>query len=272
VDPGAGLLIATSSARVRAAKQGSPLKGGAAAGRGPAEAEQPAAEDTEAPEAGSSDDALSVSAVELIRADPGDAFEAAVESGEHVLGLHIAERIREYRQQLGLSGSQLADASGLSKGMLSKLENGQVSPSLATLVRLSGALQVPVTAFFRGLDEERDVLLVKAGRGMDISHPGSRAGHRYQLLGNMRGPNKRMEPVLVTLLERTEVFPLYQHPGTELLYLLSGMMEYAVGRAEYSLEAGDALQFDGEVPHGPRRLLSLPTQFLSIKAFGGISS
>lgn len=187
---------------------------------------------------------------------------------ERELGLHIAERLREYRQQLGMSGSQLAEASGLSKGMLSKLENGQVSPSLASLVRLSEALQVPVTAFFRGLDEERDVLHVKAGQGMDISHRGSRAGHRYQLLGSMRGPNKRMEPVLVTLLERTEVFPLYQHSGTELLYVLSGTLDYAVGSAEYTLEAGDALQFDGDVPHGPRRLIALPTQFLSIKAYG----
>lgn len=272
MDPGAGLLIATPSARVRATKQGSPPGSGAPARRRTAKAAPPATPETEPPATPSSDCAPDVSPAALIRAEPDEEFEAAVESGEHVLGLHIAERIREYRQQLGLSGSQLADASGLSKGMLSKLENGQVSPSLATLVRLSGALQVPVTAFFRGLDEERDVLLVKAGQGMDISHRGSRAGHRYQLLGNMRGPNKRMEPVLVTLLERTEVFPLYQHPGTELLYLLSGMMEYAVGRAEYSLEAGDALQFDGEVPHGPRRLLSLPTQFLSIKAFGGVSS
>lgn len=189
-------------------------------------------------------------------------------AGERELGLHIAERIREYRQQLGMSGSQLADASGLSKGMLSKLENGQVSPSLSSLVRLAEALQVPVTAFFRGLNEERDVLHVKAGQGMDISHRGSRAGHRYQLLGSMRGPNKRMEPVLVTLLEPTEVFPLYQHSGTELLYVLSGVVDYAVGSAEYTLEAGDALQFDGEVPHGPRRLIALPTQFLSIKAYG----
>lgn len=157
--------------------------------------------------------------------------------------------------------------------MLSKLENGQVSPSLSTLARLSGALQVPVTAFFRGLDEERDVLLVKAGQGMEISNRGSRrAGHRYQLLGDMRGPNKRMEPVLVTLLERTEVFPLYQHAGTELLYVLSGSMEYGVGGAEYLLKAGDALQFDGEVSHGPRRLLALPTRFLSIKAFGTAQS
>jgi transcriptional regulator with XRE-family HTH domain len=193
--------------------------------------------------------------------DPPTAAEAA-------LSRHIAERVRELRHQLGLSVSQLAIASNISKGMLSKIENGQVSPSLATLVRLSEALDAPVTALFRGLDEERDVLLVKAGQGMDISHRGSRAGHRYQLLGDMRGPHKRMEPVLVTLLERMEVFPLYQHPGTELLYMLSGRLDYSVGSATYTLEPGDALQFDGEVPHGPSALVTLPVQLLSIKAFG----
>jgi transcriptional regulator with XRE-family HTH domain len=203
-------------------------------------------------------------------ADSGAA--EAITNAERVLGLHIADRLREHRQQLGMSASQLAEASGLSRGMLSKLENGHVSPSLATLIRLSGALQVPLTAFFRGLDEERDVLLVRAGQGTDITHRGNRAGHRYQLLGSMRGPNKRMEPVLVTLLERTEVFPLYQHPGTELIYVLTGRLDYGVGGAEYTLEAGDALQFDGEVSHGPRRLLSLPVQFLSIKAFGSLQT
>ncbi|HLL09359.1 MAG TPA: XRE family transcriptional regulator [Nocardioidaceae bacterium] len=187
---------------------------------------------------------------------------------ERALGAVMAQRVREYRKMMGLSVAQLAARSGLSKGMLSKLENAQASPSLATLARLSGALGVPVTAFFRGLDEERDVLFVKAGQGLDISHRGSRAGHRYQNLGSMRGPHKRMEPVLVTLVERSEVFPLYQHAGTELLYVITGTMEYTYGDATYTLEPGDALQFSGETTHGPRRLISVPVQFLSVKAYG----
>ena len=189
---------------------------------------------------------------------------------ERALGSVIAQRVREFRQQLGLTVGQLASISGLSKGMLSKMENAQASPSLATLARLSTALGVPITAFFRGLDEEHDVLYVKAGQGLDIVDKGSRAGHRYQLLGSMRGPNTRMEPVLITLMERFEVFPAYQHQGTELIYMLSGKMEYSVGHATYELEPGDALQFNGEVTHGPASLLALPIQFLSIKSFGSV--
>lgn len=185
---------------------------------------------------------------------------------EDELGAVIAERAREFRLQLGLTVGQLAELTGLSKGMLSKIENAQASPSLATLARLSEALKVPVTAFFRGLNEEQDLLHVKAGRGLDIEHKGSGPGHRYQLLGTMRAPYNSLETVLVTLTERTQAFPLYQHPGTELIYMITGRIEYLYGSSLYPLEPGDAMQFVGEVPHGPGTLIELPIQFLSVKS------
>jgi transcriptional regulator with XRE-family HTH domain len=187
-----------------------------------------------------------------------DASAGSAGALEEALGAVIAERVREFRLQLGLTG--------LSKGMLSKIENAQASPSLATLARLSDALKVPVTAFFRGLNEEQDVLVVKAGRGLDIAHKNSGPGHRYQLLGSMRAPHNTLETMLVTLTERAETFPLYQHPGTELIYMISGRLEYMCGNSRYLLEPGDAMQFVGEVPHGPNSLVELPIQFISIKS------
>ena len=82
----------------------------------------------------------------------------------------------------------------------------------------------------------------------------------------MRAPNNTLEPVRVTLTERSDTFPLYQHAGTELIYMLSGRMEYGYGSSRYLLESGDALQFIGGVPHGPAALVELPIQFLSIKS------
>lgn len=187
---------------------------------------------------------------------------------EHALNAVIAQRVREHRQQLGMTLAQLADASGVSKGMLSKIENGQASPSLGTLARVAAAENVPVTSLFRGLEEEHDALYVSAGRGIEIVREGSRVGHRYQLLGSMRGAHKRMEPLLVTLTEQSEVFPLFQHPGTEFLFILEGTMEYGHGDARYQLRKGDALQFDGEIPHGPTRLTKTPIRFLSVISYG----
>lgn len=187
---------------------------------------------------------------------------------ETALGQTIARRVREYRLQLGVTVSELAQRSGLSKGMLSKIENAQASPSLATLSSLATASGVPVTAFFRGLDEEGDILHVKAGQGLEIQHRGTRSGHRYQLLGTMRSPNDRLEPLLVTLDEVGEVFPLYQHAGTELIYMLEGTMEYSYGKDRHLMQPGDTLQFSGEILHGPLHLIELPIQFLCVKSLG----
>ena len=95
-------------------------------------------------------------------------------------------------------------------------------------------------------------MFVKAGRGLDIEHKGSGVGHRYESLGIMRAPSNTLEPLRVTLTERSNTFPLYQHAGTELIYMLSGRMEYGYGSSRYLLESGDVLQFIGGVPHGPQ--------------------
>ncbi|MFN8076860.1 MAG: XRE family transcriptional regulator [Kineosporiaceae bacterium] len=180
----------------------------------------------------------------------------------------IAARLREFRSAKDLSLADLARVTGLSKGMLSKIENGQTSCSLSTLARLADALRVPVTALFRGVDAEREAVFVPAGHGARIVRRGSDVGHLYQLLGSLRGEHKRLEPLLVTLTEASEVFPLFQHPGTEFLYMLDGVMVYGHGEARYEMHPGDSLQFDGEGPHGPAQLVELPIRFLSITAFG----
>jgi transcriptional regulator with XRE-family HTH domain len=191
-----------------------------------------------------------------------------IEGLEASVGWVIAKRVREYRTQLGLTVEQLADRSGISKGMLSKIENAQASPSLGTLVKLASAIAVPLTSLFRGLEEEHDALLVRAGQGVEIVRKGTRVGHRYFLLGAMRGAHKVMEPMLVHLDEDSEVFPLFQHPGIEFIYMLRGVIEYGFGADRYELRPGDTLQFEGEVVHGPTNLIELPITFLSVIAYG----
>ena len=72
------------------------------------------------------------------------------------LEIAIGQQVRAFRKQLHMTVAEVAHQAGLSPGMLSKIENGLTSPSLATLKALSGALNVPVTAFFRKYEEERD--------------------------------------------------------------------------------------------------------------------
>ncbi|MGY1986525.1 helix-turn-helix domain-containing protein [Blastococcus sp. SYSU DS0669] len=180
----------------------------------------------------------------------------------------IAMRVREFRLAKGVSLAELARSTGLSKAMLSKIEHAQTSCSLSSLARLAEALAVPVTALFRGVDAEREAVFTPAGHGAQIVRRGSNVGHLYQLLGALRGEHKRLEPLLVTLTEASEVFPLFQHPGTEFIYVLEGALTYGHGEARYEMRPGDSLVFDGEGPHGPVELTELPIRFLTVTGYG----
>jgi transcriptional regulator with XRE-family HTH domain len=179
----------------------------------------------------------------------------------------IAQNVRALRLRYDLSVTELAERIGISKAMLSKIENAQTSCSLGTLARLAHGLEVPVTALIRGADAEREAAYTKAGTGAAITRNGTKQGHSYELLGALRGEHKRLECLMVTLSEDSEVYPLFQHPGTEFLHMLEGVMDYGHGRSVYRLEPGDSLTLDGEGPHGPVALVGLPIRFLSIIAF-----
>ncbi|WP_067532149.1 helix-turn-helix domain-containing protein [Nocardia crassostreae] len=179
----------------------------------------------------------------------------------------IGRQVRALRMTSGLSVGDMAAKVGISKAMLSKIENAQTSCSLSTLARLAAGLDVPVTSLFRGADAAREAVFTPAGNSAVIVGRGTRVGHHYELLGALRGQHKRLEPVLVTLTEASETFPLFQHPGTELIYMLEGVMVYGHGDSEYTLRPGDTLLLDGEGTHGPNNLVRLPIRFLAVTAY-----
>jgi transcriptional regulator with XRE-family HTH domain len=189
--------------------------------------------------------------------DPGEAKRNHLEAA-------IGRQVRVFRQQLDMTVVELAKLAGMSRGMVSKIENGQTSPSLATLSALATALNVPVTSLFRKYEEQRDATFVKAGEGLLIERRGTRAGHQYQLLGHTVHKPVSVEPYLITLSEKSEVFPLFQHSGVEFIYVLDGEMIYRHGGRAYRLGPGDSLFFDSDAAHGPEELLRLPIRMLSI--------
>jgi transcriptional regulator with XRE-family HTH domain len=186
---------------------------------------------------------------------------------ENHLEVAIGREVRAFRQQLDMTVMELAKTAGLSTGMLSKIENGGISPSLSTLQALSRALHVPVTAFFRRFEEERAATFVRAGEGLKIDRRGTRAGHQYELLGHSGGKRILVEPYLITLTEESDVFPLFQHSGLEFIYMLEGEVGYRHSDKTYVLHPGDSLYFDADAPHGPEELRKLPIRFISVIAY-----
>jgi transcriptional regulator with XRE-family HTH domain len=191
------------------------------------------------------------------------------EDREKILEHAIGREVRAHRRQSSMTVADLAERTGLSIGMLSKIENGNTSPSLTTLQILANALSLPITAFFRRFEESRVAVHTKADEGVELEREGTRAGHQYNLLGHI-GANASgvmVEPYLITLSEESDVFPTFQHDGIETIYMLEGEVDYRHGDDVYPLKPGDTLFFDADAPHGPENLISLPAKYLSIISY-----
>lgn len=192
-----------------------------------------------------------------------------VENREKVLEVAIGREVRAFRRKQEITVADLSATTGLSIGMLSKIENGNTSPSLTTLQTLANALSVPLTAFFRRFEESRAAVHTKAGEGVESNREGTRANHQYNLLGHI-GSNTSgviVEPYLITLSVQADVFPTFQHAGIETIYMLEGAVDYRHGDQVYPLRPGDTLFFDADAPHGPENLVALPARYLSVISY-----
>lgn len=199
---------------------------------------------------------------------PKAAVRAAAPARE-TLDRHLGRAIREQRLKNRLTIAEVSERAGISAGMLSKVETGQASTSLESLQGIAGALGVSLSALFRGFDTPAGrAQLVKKNAGMEVVRRGTKSGHTYHLLAYDQGPRKRFEPFLISMDDESEVFPTFEHPGSEFIHMLQGKIEYRHGDATYVLEPGDSLTFRGDVPHGPERLIKLPIRFLSIIIYG----
>ncbi len=188
---------------------------------------------------------------------------------EKVLEVAIGREIRAFRRKKEITVADLSASTGLSIGMLSKIENGNTSPSLTTLQTLANALSVPLTSFFRGFEESRMAVHTKCGEGVEMEREGTRANHQYNLLGHL-GANTSgviVEPYIITLSDEADIFPTFQHAGIETIYMLEGEVDYRHAENVYSLKPGDTLFFDADAPHGPDVLVKLPARYLSIISY-----
>lgn len=209
------------------------------------------------------------SATDALKQNP----HAVREHREKNLEVAIGRQVRELRKRQRMTGADLAGKTGLSVGMLSKIENAAISPSLNTISALANALGVPVVQLFAGYEEPRGCMHVKAGEGAEVEREGTRAGHQYNLLGHI-GSNSSgvvVEPYLLTLTDKSDRFPTFQHEGIEMLYILDGRVNYRHGDKLYLLEPGDSLLFDADAPHGPEEIVELPLRYLSVITYPQVS-
>jgi transcriptional regulator with XRE-family HTH domain len=167
-----------------------------------------------------------------------------------MLEKRIAEKIREIRKTRGLTLHQLGHETGLSKALLSRIENNRVSPPIATLAKISQGLGVPISVFFSEEEEEGQSCAVTRKKDRKpLVRKGTKIGFTYYSLTSLTGPHT-IEPFVVSYpVISKEPSLLFDHPGEEFVFVLKGKMELIHGKERIRLHSGDAAHFDPSVPH-----------------------
>lgn len=162
----------------------------------------------------------------------------------------IAQKIKRIRKSKGITLAQLGEEIGLSKGLLSRIENSQVSPPIATLSKIATGLGVPISIFFEETEEEakRYSVTRKEERKLVI-RPGTKIGFAYYSLSRYK-THHLIEPFIVKYpVIKKESTTLFDHPGEEFLLVLKGEIDLVYGKEKVRLRTGDAIHFDSSIPH-----------------------
>ncbi|MBW1712194.1 MAG: helix-turn-helix transcriptional regulator [Deltaproteobacteria bacterium] len=176
----------------------------------------------------------------------------------------IAAKIKAFRRSSGLTLEQLARRTGLSKGLLSRVENRKVSPPIATLARIAQGLGVPIASFFdQAQPRPAPLSLVRRQDRQSIGPVKTSGPYTYYSLTRMK-QGKILEPFVVTFAvdDNQDPADLVNHAGEELLFVIKGRIKFTYGQEDYILEPGDAVHFEASLPHKAAALGGQPAECL----------
>jgi transcriptional regulator with XRE-family HTH domain len=166
----------------------------------------------------------------------------------------IGRQIREFRRARGLKLAELAQTCGVSKALLSKIENAKVSSPISTYSNIAAALGINFGDLIRG-ENEAGFLIVRKNERKLVSKKRTAHGYQFESLG-YNWSNKKFNPFLLTYLPRPTNTPLpnFTFEGEEFIFLLEGQIEMFYGKERHHLTPGDCIFLDGSTPHGGRAL------------------
>ncbi len=165
--------------------------------------------------------------------------------GKEALSVDVGQRLRTLREERGVSMRALARRSGLSANALSMIERGLTSPSVSTLLKLAGALEVPITAFFREEPPRSKIVVCRANERIRVPL----LKGIWEGLGG-ESFTGHMEPFMITLEFGGSSGPYGMiHTGHEFVFCLRGSLEYDVDGEKFELETGDSMLFAANLLH-----------------------
>lgn len=167
----------------------------------------------------------------------------------------IGSKLRALRLKKKLGLVELGRHTGLSPALLSKLERGRMFPTLPTLLRIAMVFSVDLDYFFADHRKRRVMAIVRRGERLRFPQQNGRrdAAYHFESL-TFPVAEPKCQAYLATFhpVGEGKARP-HEHPGVEVIYVLSGELALTVDATEHLLESGDAIYFDASVPHSYRR-------------------
>jgi transcriptional regulator with XRE-family HTH domain len=166
-----------------------------------------------------------------------------------VSGENLGERIRALRKAAGLTLDTVANASGISRAALSKIERGEMSPTYESLLKVARGLNTDIAALISRPEtpSQNRFVLTRAGEGMKYRQ----AQFTHEYLG-ANFPNRKLHGFITDVpnLSLSDYGPWHSHDSEDFLYVLSGaVILHLEGHKPLELHAGDSVQMDGRIAH-----------------------
>ncbi|HPE24132.1 helix-turn-helix domain-containing protein [Albidovulum sp.] len=179
----------------------------------------------------------------------------------------VGTAVHSLRMQAAMTLRELARKSDVSPAMISRIENGQVSPSLSTLEALAVAFDVPVISLFQNTVQKSDVAFARSGEGLQARRVAPGHSHDYRILGKFSNKSLHFSVARVTLNRADDgTHPVSHGSGFVTVSILDGACVYACGEERYRMETGDTLTFDAQLRHGVREILADEVTFQTVSS------
>ena len=174
----------------------------------------------------------------------------------------IGANVRKIRQQRGQTLVETAEKANLTKSTLSKIETGQISPPISTLIRIAKSIKVPVVEFFFDEHQHPPYVLTRKDEGQILTRDGSKFGYSYEALA-LEKSDKYVEPFVLTV-SPDDPPGQFHHSGQEFIYMVSGCLEVTVCGESIKLSKGDSLYFDSNHVHKIQALGKYQARFVCV--------
>lgn len=183
--------------------------------------------------------------------------------------MHVGEIIHKARKEKRMTLVELSSKSGVALATLSRIENGKMTGTLDSHMRIAQALEISLTDLYRDLGLSKKQVEIQAGKAKTDVFIHDKAAAQEVLATKVT--NKKMMPVLIKINKGGSTQKEETKVGVEkFIYVLEGKIEAAIGDENYTLAKGDTLYFDSSIPHRFRNAGSGESRLLAVTCPPGI--